>query len=167
MKTTLKALTFMTTLTVALCAQSAAFAQTIQVAEASNIKQPSPLVTAPTQLDANIVEIGTTTIRAKRKANWQGQSDILSRHTGKNVDASRWLLKPEENDNKTLKAPKNYAQEFAGLRPAVLANNKGKIGTSTQFIDADEAPVLYTNRSNENLYNNRDDDFLVRAKLNF
>ena len=141
------------TFTVALFAQGTAFAQTVLVAEA-------PLAAVP-----NATLIQTSELNQSQETAAQNNNSNAADTTDDNklVDESRWLLKP----NDPPKVLKDYSQEFAGLRLVVLSGRDAKIGTSTQFNDAGYRPSLNLNKGVQDVYGKVDDNFLVRAKIDF
>ena len=164
MKTVSKNIIFMSAL--ALLSHNTAFAQTVLYAEAPVATTPSVVSIAPkaqtpqfNELDghaAQVIDLDTDTVTVA-KSPWQSQTQ----------DETRWFLKPEASRNETAEAPKNYAQEFSGLRTSVLSSQDVKIGTSTQYRKANDQPYLKTNRANKNLYSKTEDNFLLSAKLGF
>jgi len=160
-KNTAKKVTAISVFAVMLLSQNTAFANqpvATQTLSPHNIAQNNTKQFTQTDaLAARVIDVDTHIITATPKANWSSPT----------VDASQWLLKPEISDSKSVKASKNYATDFTGLRTSVLANNNTKIGTATQYIDANETPLMTANKSSQNLYSKTDDNFLVRAKLDF
>ena len=151
----------------ALLSHNTAFAQTTLYAEAPVATGPTfssvtPQAQAPQydQLDVNaaqVIDLNADAVTLD-KTLWQDKTQ----------NESRWILKPEASSNDAAIAPKNYAQDFTGLRPSVLGDNDAKIGTYTQYSKAGQQPYLNANRtSDQNLYSKTDDNFLLRAKLDF
>lgn len=181
MKMRYKKITALSVLTAILLSQNTAFAQTVYVAEAPLATQPTAVQNVPksqtprsttqsfqtlqsselNDIAAHLIDVNTHFVTSVPKPRWSSQP----------ADKTRWLLKLDPSKAEATKAPRDYSRdyskEFTGLRTSVLANKNTKIGTATQYIQAGDIPFMKANTSSQSLYSKTDDNFLLRAKLDF
>lgn len=176
MTLTVKKMSLISAFTLMLVSHNTAFAQTVLVAEApaatsvatNAVASPTARVndradfTQTTTSKTQLAELGTYTRQSANTPISQSEAQ-----TAQTPDISRWLLKPENSDADTAIAQKDYSKEFTGLSPTVLPNNNLRIGTATQYKDADDLPKLEADRATRNIYSKTDDNFLLRATLDF
>lgn len=156
-------------LTAIIVSQNTAFAQTVFYAEAplaANISaRQATSSTYSEDVSAQLINVNAHFITPAPQIT--SKTEPKPKLSNSQLDETQWLLKPQADKTDKVKVTRDYSKEFAGLRTSLLADNNTKIGTATQYIEAEEVPFMKANKSSQNLYSKTDDNFLLRAKLDF
>jgi len=83
------------------------------------------------------------------------------------ANSSKWILKPQPDVEDAEVEMRDYSLDFAGIQPIVLGNDKVKIGTSTQFIEAGYVLDIESSKTYRHIFPKVDNNYLLRAKLGF